>query len=115
MLVEEYRLLNSSLHSFLPSCVTSSLLGPNILINTLSPNIISLRSSLNVSHQVSHPDKTTGKIIVLYILTFIFFDSKLKDKIFLLYEVKMKAICGEKLRLSGCDLVSRAKPLVRFS
>jgi hypothetical protein len=29
--------------------------------------------------QVSHPYKTTDKIIVLYILIFIFLDSKLED------------------------------------
>ena len=64
---EEYRALSSSLCSFLHSSVTSSLLGPNILLNTLFSNTLSLRSSLNVSDQVSHPYKTTGKIIVLYI------------------------------------------------
>jgi len=33
--------------------------------------------SLNVSDQVSHPHKTTGKIIFLYILIFIFLDIKI--------------------------------------
>ena len=36
---------------------------------------LSLRSPLNVSDQVSHPYKTTVKIIVLYVLIFIFLDS----------------------------------------
>ena len=60
-----YRSLSFSLCSFLHSPVTSSLLGPNILLNTLFSNTLSLGSSFNVSDQVSHPYKTTGKIIVL--------------------------------------------------
>jgi hypothetical protein len=32
--------------------------------------------------QVSHPYKTTGKITVLYILTFTFLDSRWEDKRF---------------------------------
>ena len=58
ILDEQYRC------SFLHSPVTSSLLGPNILLNTQFSNTLSLHSSLNVSDQVSHPYKTTGKIIV---------------------------------------------------
>jgi len=65
ILGEEYRSLSSSLCSFLHSPVTSSLLGPNIHLNTLFSNTFSLRSSLNVKDQVSHPYTTTGKIIVL--------------------------------------------------
>ena len=67
VLGEEYWSLSSSLCSFLHSLVTSSLLGPNILLNTLFSKTLSLRSSLKVSDQVSHPYKTTGKFIVLYI------------------------------------------------
>ena len=52
---EQYRSLGSSLCSFLHSPVTSCLLDPNILLNTLS-----LNSPLNVSDQVSHPYKITG-------------------------------------------------------
>ena len=77
ILAEECRSLNSSLCSFIHCPVTSSLLGPNIL-NTLFSNTLSLRSSLNVSDQVSHPYKTAGKIIVLYIFKFLY--SKSKDK-----------------------------------
>ena len=81
ILGEDYRSLSSSLCSFLHSPVTSSLLGPNIILNTLSSNNLSLRSSLNVSDQVSHPYKTTGIIIILYISIFTFLDNK-EDKIF---------------------------------
>ena len=48
----------------------------HLILNTLS-----LRSSLNVSDQVSHLC-TIGNIIVLYILIFKFLDSKLEDKRF---------------------------------
>ena len=77
ILGEEYRSLSSSLCSLLHSPITSSLLGPNILLNTMFSNTLSFLSSLNVSDQASHPYKTTGKIIVLYIFIFNFLDSNL--------------------------------------
>ena len=48
ILGEEYRSLSSSLCNFLHSPVSPSLLGPNILPNTLFSNTLSLCSSLNV-------------------------------------------------------------------
>ena len=67
MLGEQHRSLSSSLCSFLHFPLTSSLLGPNIITSTLFSNTLSLRFYLSVSDQVSHPYKTTGKIIVVYI------------------------------------------------
>jgi hypothetical protein len=67
---------------FLHFPVTPSLLGPKILLNTLFSNTLGLCSSLNVIDQVSHPYKTTGKIMVLYILRFKFLGSTLEDKRF---------------------------------
>ena len=82
ILGKEQRSLSSSLCNFLHSPFTSSLLGPNTLLNTLFSNTLSLRSSLNVSDQFSHPYRTSGKITVLFILIFRFLDSKLEDKRF---------------------------------
>jgi len=73
----KYRSLSSSLCSFLHSPVSSSFVGPNIFLSTLFSNTLSLRFSLNTSDQVSHPHKTTGKLLVLYILIFKFLNSKI--------------------------------------
>ena len=62
VLGEKYRSLSSSLYSFLHSPVTASLLGPNILLSTLFPNTLSLRSYLKVSGQVPHPQKQRAKL-----------------------------------------------------
>ena len=62
ILGEEYRSLSSSLCSFLHSLATLSLLGPNILLNTLFSNTLSLRSSLNVSDQDKRPYKKQKKL-----------------------------------------------------
>jgi len=80
MLGQEYRLLSSSLCSFLHPPATSSLLGPNILLSTLFSDTLNSCASLNVSYQVLYPYKTTGKIIFLYILIFVFLDSEPEDK-----------------------------------
>ena len=82
ILGEQYRSLSSSLCSFLHSFVTSSLLGPNIVLNILFSHTLSPHSFLNESDQVSLPYKITVKIVVLYILIFKFLDSKLEDKRF---------------------------------
>jgi hypothetical protein len=47
---------------------------------TLFSNTLSLFPSLNVRDQVSHSYKTTGRIMVLYILTFTFLDSRREDE-----------------------------------
>ena len=60
--VEEYRSLSSSLRSFFSYPLNTSPLGPNILLSTLFSNTFSLRSSFNMSDQVSHSYKTTGKL-----------------------------------------------------
>ena len=82
ILGEEYKSFSSSLCNLPHSPVTSFLLSPNILLNTMFSNTLSFLSSRNVNDQVSHPHKTKGKIIVLYILIFKFLDSNLEDKRF---------------------------------
>jgi hypothetical protein len=48
-----------------------SVLGPNIFLSSVSSNILSLCTSRNVRDQVSHPYRTTGKITVLYTVTYL--------------------------------------------
>jgi hypothetical protein len=50
--------------------ITSILFGPNTFLTTLFSNTLSPCPSLNVRNQVSHPHRTTGKIVVLYVLIF---------------------------------------------
>jgi len=64
---EQYTSQSSSLRSLFHSSDISSFLGPNILLRIILSNTLSPRFSFTVIDQVSHPYKTTGKIIVLYI------------------------------------------------
>jgi hypothetical protein len=62
------------LHGFLQFLVILSLLGTDTFLGTLFWNTLSLYSYHNMRDQLSHPCKTTGKIVVhmsyvnLYIL-----------------------------------------------
>jgi hypothetical protein len=67
ILGEEYRSLRSSIRRVLHSHVTSSLLGPYVLLSNLLSNILSLRSSLKVSDQVSHPYNNRQNYSSVYI------------------------------------------------
>ena len=55
ILGEEYNSFSSSLCSLLHSPVTSSLLDPNILLNTIFSTTLSFLSSRNIKDQVSDP------------------------------------------------------------
>jgi hypothetical protein len=59
---EEYQSLGSSLCTFLHSPVTSSILGPNILLDTLFSNTLRQRSTHNLSGHVSHHTKLQTKL-----------------------------------------------------
>jgi hypothetical protein len=53
-----------------------------IILSTLFSNTLSLLSCLVLSNQDSHPYKTTGNIILMYILMLIYLGIKLQDKMF---------------------------------
>jgi hypothetical protein len=81
ILGEKHKLCSPLLCSFIQPHVTSSLSGPNILLSTRFSNTLSLCSSLNTGDQVPHPQRTTGKVIVLYVPIFTFLDSWWDHKI----------------------------------
>jgi hypothetical protein len=64
-----YNLLSSSCSFHHPPTI-SSLFDPNILHSTQFSDILSLCSSFDIPDQVSHPHKTTGKIIALCLYAF---------------------------------------------
>jgi len=63
----EWNSLSSFLCCLLLSTVTSTLLGPHIPLSTLPSDTLRLCYALDVSNQVSHPCKTTGKISSVYL------------------------------------------------
>jgi hypothetical protein len=73
ILGDECKLWSSSMCNVFHSPVTSSRLGPNILLRSLFSKTLSLCSSLNVAHQVWQPYKRGGRIMVLYILSHVRF------------------------------------------
>jgi hypothetical protein len=76
----------------------------SILLSTLFSNTLSLCSSFNVRDQVSHPYRTTGKIVLLYILIFMFIDSRREDIRFCTEKVLIKAIINQK-RAQTCPKI----------
>ena len=58
ILGEEYKSFSCSLCNLLHSPVTSSLIGPNILVNTMFSNTLSFLSSLNVRRNIPNIFKT---------------------------------------------------------
>jgi hypothetical protein len=61
----EYNSRRSSIFGFLHAPITSTLLGPYVLLSALFSNTLKLCSSLNVREHVSHTYGITVKIIVL--------------------------------------------------
>jgi phosphate starvation-inducible membrane PsiE len=60
--------------------IFSCLLESNILLSALFSNALNLCFSLRPSDQVSHPYKTTDKIMVFYILVFVLYVGEGKEK-----------------------------------
>jgi hypothetical protein len=82
ILGESYNLRSSLLCSFLQPPATSSLLGLNILLSTLFSNTLSLMFFHYCEGPNSHPHKTAGTFLVLYILTFTLLERRGVDKRF---------------------------------
>jgi hypothetical protein len=74
--------MNLLIMRFFQPPVTSSIFCPNILCSTLFSDTLILHSYRNVTDQVSHPYRTTDKIIVLHILIFMSLDDVQEDRCF---------------------------------
>ena len=84
ILGEEYKLFSSSLRNLLHFPVISSLLGPNILLNTMFSNTLSFLSSRNIyiyiymlcivgqEYKISKMHDTYIKIVVNHIIKFVY-------------------------------------------
>ena len=77
ILGEQYKSFSSSLCNLLHSPVSSSLLGPNILLNTMFSNTLSFLSSRNVKDQASHTEVEITQKLGEVTLVFFFLLSKL--------------------------------------
>jgi hypothetical protein len=76
------RVMKLLIMEFPPTSCHFISLRTKIPLSTLFSNTLSLCSSLNVRDQVSHSNRTTGKIIFFYTLIFTCLDSRLEDKRF---------------------------------
>ena len=92
MLGEEYRSLTSLWCNFLHSLVTSSLLGPNILLNTLFWIVL----NLTFFPHCERPSFTPMHIIVLCTLIFVFLVATWKTKVSALNDSKhsLTSVCS---------------------
>jgi hypothetical protein len=61
------------------SPATSSVSILNILLGTLFSYTLNVYSFVRLRDQVSHPDRTTGKFMVLYVLIFMLLETRRKD------------------------------------
>jgi hypothetical protein len=70
------QLMKLLIMQFSPISHHFTLFSPHNLLSTLFSNTLSLCSSISITDYVSHPYRTTGKIILLYILIFMFLNSR---------------------------------------
>jgi hypothetical protein len=116
LIIHDEYMMKVLIMQFTPySCYFLSI-GPNILLGILFSNIFYLCSSLRVRDKVSHPYKTTGKIIVLYILIFmnVILVCYCHSQIFLFCKI-FKGIIGYLyIIILSCILVMKYKNIFNF-
>jgi hypothetical protein len=73
---EELKIMKLLIVQFSPPFCSPSSLGPDILLSTLFSSNLNFCFSRSVRDQVSHPYKTTGKNVILYILILKFLERR---------------------------------------
>ena len=93
------------------------ILGSKFRLKIVFSNTLSLHSSLNIRYHISHPYRTTGNIIVSYILIFKFLERSEKTSFMIIvYKIHQALMLYPRcfLTFRGRELRGKSRETTRF-